>query len=263
MPRNRFVKLCWAEVKSRRASSSRVGRDHVRAHHGVGPVELCRGFEPVAVNLEGREKRIRREMRRERVGQAQHRGQVRPEQARAEDPERHVRAAAGHGLHGLVRRDRAEESLQFEHVLREGVGRARVAPQRPERAAVGARRAPEPEIDAPRIECVERAELLGDDERRMVRQHDAAGSDPDRTRAAGQVADHDRRRRARDPDHVVVFRHPVAVVAPAFGVAGKVERVPQRVARHGAQRDGSEVEDRESGHGPRSGACVRSEMQVA
>ena len=45
---------------------------------------------------------------------------------------------------------------------------------------------------------VERAELLGDDQRRVVRQHDAAGADADRRRAGGDVADHHRGRRAGD-----------------------------------------------------------------
>ena len=43
----------------------------------------------------------------------------------------------------------------------------------------------------PGIQRVERAELLGDHERRMVRQHDAAGADADGLRAAGHMADDD------------------------------------------------------------------------
>ena len=46
---------------------------------------------------------------------------------------------------------------------------------------------------------LERAELLGDHERRVVRQHDPAGADADRLGAAGDVGDHDRGRGAGDP----------------------------------------------------------------
>lgn len=65
----------------------------------------------------------------------------------------------------------------------------------------------------------------------MVGQHDAAGADPDRPRTARDVADHDGGRGAGDPDHVVVFGHPVAVVAPAFGMLRQIQGVAQGVAR--------------------------------
>ena len=123
-----------------------------------------------------------------------------------------------------------------------------------DRQPVGARRAAEPEVDASRVQRLERAELLGDHDRRVVREHDPAGADPDRLRAARDVGDHDGGRGARDPDGVVVLGEPEAVVAPALGVLGQVERVPERVARRRALDDRRQVENREGrqGHAPQS-----------
>jgi hypothetical protein len=90
----------------------------------------------------------------------------------------------------------------------------------------------------------ERAELLGDDERGVVRQHDAARADPDGLRPGGDVGDDEGRRRARDARHVVVLGHPDAAVAPGLRVAGEVAGVVERAARVGALGDADEVEDR-------------------
>ena len=59
-----------------------------------------------------------------------------------------------------------------------------VPAQRPRRRHVGPRRAAEAEVDAVREQRGQRAELLGDHQRRMVRQHDAARADADRRGAA-------------------------------------------------------------------------------
>ena len=74
----------------------------------------------------------------------------------------------------------------------------------------------------------ERPELLGDHERRVVREHDPTGADADRLRAGGDVRNHDRRRGACDAGGVVMLREPEAAVAPAFRVLRKVERVAKR-----------------------------------
>src|SRR3546814_9295839 len=46
--------------------------------------------------------------------------------------------------------------------------------------------------DLSRIQRRQRAELLGDHQRRVIRQHDAAGPHPDTLGAGGDVADQDR-----------------------------------------------------------------------
>ena len=53
---------------------------------------------------------------------------------------------------------------------------------------------------------------------------------------AGDVRDHDRRRRAGDAGHVVVLGQPEAAVAPALGVLREVERVGERLRRVAALR---------------------------
>ena len=169
-------------------------------------------------------------MRRERVGEAERGRELRAVEARAEDPERHVRARAGDRPHRLPRLRVAEERLQLEHILRERVGAVMVTAQREHRQLVGARRAAEAEVDPPGVQRRERPELLRDHERRMVREHDPARADADRARPAGDVRDHDRGRGARDAGRVVMLREPEALVAPALGVLCEVERVAQRAA---------------------------------
>jgi hypothetical protein len=57
---------------------------------------------------------------------------------------------------------------------------------------VGARGASDAEIDPAGVQRVEHAELLGDDERLVVGQHDPARPDADRGGGAGQVRDQHR-----------------------------------------------------------------------
>ena len=58
------------------------------------------------------------------------------------------------------------------------------SPQRPRGDAIGPRGATETEVDPARMQGLERAELLGHDERRVVGEHDAAR----RRRAGVEVA---------------------------------------------------------------------------
>ena len=59
--------------------------------------------------------------------------------------------------------------------------------------------------------------LFGDDQRRVVGQHDAARADPDPPRDRGQVRDEHRRAGARHRRHVVVLGHPDPAVAQPVG----------------------------------------------
>src|SRR4051812_17928799 len=76
----------------------------------------------------------------------------------------------------------------------------------------------------------------------MVREHDAAGADTNPRRAARHVRDHHCGRRAGDPDHVVMFREPVAVVAEFLRMPREVERVAEGYGCGAARNDGREVE---------------------
>ena len=89
------------------------------------------------------------------------------------------------------------------------------------------------------MERLERAELLRDHERRMIREHDPARPDADRAGAGGDVRDHDGCRGARDPRRVVVLREPEALVAPALGVLREVERARKRGCRRRASTIGA------------------------
>ena len=133
--------------------------------------------------------------------------------------------------------------MQLEHVLREVVAAAcQVAAQGAGGGLVGAGRAAEAEVDAAREQRFEGAELLGDYQRCVVRQHDAAGADTDARGGAGHVGNHDCGGGAGDAGHVVVLGEPVTGVARPVGQLRQFARVAQGVGRRAAGGDGGEVE---------------------
>jgi hypothetical protein len=70
----------------------------------------------------------------------------------------------------------------------------RIAAQRSGGQLVGAGRASDAEVDAPRVQRFEHAELLGDHERGMVREHDSAGAEADGRRDRGGMGQEHRGR---------------------------------------------------------------------
>src|SRR4029453_13668399 len=88
--------------------------------------------------------------------------------------------------------------------------------------------ASEPEIDAAGKQRFERAELLGDHEWRMIRQHDAAGANPNCFRSTSNVRHDNAGRGAGNTGHVVVFSYPLALVIPSFSMLREVERIAKR-----------------------------------
>ncbi len=113
------------------------------------------------------------------------------------------------------------------------VVRAEVAvpAQRPGRRRVGAWGASEPKVDPARVKRLERAELLGDDERRVVGKHHAARADPEGRSRTGEVRDEHRGSGAGDCGHTVVLRHPEPVEAESLGCNGELSRLRQRLSR--------------------------------
>jgi hypothetical protein len=105
-------------------------------------------------------------------------------------------------------------------------------------------RAAEREIDPTRIKGFKRAELLGDNERRVIGKHDSARTDADAFRSTGDVTDHDRGGRAGDAGHVVMLSQPVAMVLPIFRMAGEVECVAKCLPGVAALDHRGKVEDR-------------------
>ena len=161
----------------------RLCRVDVEPRHRVRRRELLRRPELAPVDGEGLVQLGRREVRGEGVGKPERRSEPRPERARAEDPERHVRARPGNrgiawpGCEGPSRNCSSCTSCGNSQLAR------RVASQRPRRELVGSRRAAETEVDPAGVERLERPELLRDHERRVVREHDPARADADRRRA--------------------------------------------------------------------------------
>jgi len=66
------------------------------------------------------------------------------------------------------------------------------------------------------MECFKGAELFGNDERCVIRQHDTARTNAYRRSGAREMGNQNRRRRTRDRCHSVVLRDPKPVVAEAF-----------------------------------------------
>src|SRR4029078_1279607 len=99
--------------------------------------------------------------------------------------------------------------MSLENVLRECIAAAaEIATQRPRGQLIASRSATKPEVDPAGIKRVQRAKLLGDNERSVVRQHDPARANPDAFRAASDVSDRDRSRSAGDAGKIVGFRQP-------------------------------------------------------
>src|SRR5687768_16774150 len=83
----------------------------------------------------------------------------------------------------------------------------------------------------------------------MVREHDAARSDANCRRVAGDRADYDGRRRTRHRWDVVVFCEPVAMIAPRFSMLCEIDRVAQRLCGIAPFDDRRQIEYRKRNHG--------------
>ena len=164
------------------------------------------------------------------------RGELRAVVARTEQPDRRQRDVVP-AWRARCGTDGFREAVVLEqHQLLEAsqeivvVAGVLPSPQRVGGDRVGAGRAPEAEIDASGKQRLEHLEALGDHQRRVVRQHDAARADAHVLGNRGDLADHDVGRGAGDRRQVVVLGDPVAREAEPVGEAGEVERVAQRGA---------------------------------
>lgn len=187
-------------------------------------------------------------MRGEGIGKAKFRRQHRPEIARTQNPDRHIRPGRRHRLNALLGASFGQERLQFEHVLREMFGIPRRTAKGTQRKLVGAGRATQTEIDAARKQALQRPELLGDDIGRVVGQHNAAGADADGLRTRRNMRDHNRRRSTGNGRRIVMLRNPDTPVAPSLGMGGKVASIVQRAACVGFVGDMGCFKDGQCGH---------------
>ncbi len=111
-----------------------------------------------------------------------------------------------------------------------------------------ARRAAETEIDAPREQRRQRAELLGDLEWSVVGQHDPARADPDGRGGVADMREHDRGRTPGDPGHGVVFGDPEARAPRRLRDAREIDRGSEGFLQGSALAHRHEIEDREICH---------------
>ncbi|MND56981.1 hypothetical protein D3C80_481010 [compost metagenome] len=185
----------------------------------------------------------RREVRGKGVGQALLPGQLGAEEAGAEQPDRHMGVRARHRDHLLPRLTGAKERFQLLDVPRKVVGAAQaVTAQRASGELVGAGSATKAQFDAARIERGEGAELLGDHQRRVVRQHDAARAQPQCRGIGSEITEQHGGGRAGDTVHVVVLGHPEAGKAQALDVPGKFQGVVQSLGGAAVVTDGRQIE---------------------
>lgn len=210
---------------------------------------------------------------REREGQAEDAGEAGAEAGGAEQPDgravRGLHAAGGRrldrardrvdaGVGMAVREVVVEEAGQLGELLGEVVG-ALVEPVRAAqgggRRAVGAGGAAEAEVDTARGHRLQGAELLGDDQGRVVGQHDAARTEADALGVGGEMGQDHGRGRGRHSGHGVVFCDPVAVEAAVLGQLGDLHAGAEGVGGGAAGADGHQIEDRKGHGGGALGGC--------
>ena len=251
VPRSMLVKLLLGRGEQAARLGVGLGRDHVDADHRVRRGRAARRARSARdrPRAPAAARRARNATRRRRAGRASRRAARRTGSSRGSRAARSVPApgTAWTAWPGCDGRRAAPAAPARPAGSVSAASRDRGAAPAVVRWSVpGAR--PSPRSMRPGIQRLQRAELLGDHQRRVVRQHDAAGADADRRGAAGDVADHDRGRRAGDAGHVVVLGEPEAPVAEAFGVAREIDAVAQGVGGRRALRHGGEVEDGKGDH---------------
>ena len=95
------------------------------------------------------------------------------------------------------------------------------------RDLVAARRPPDAQVNAVGIQGVQHTEGFGDLEGAVMGQHHAAGADADAAGMGGDLADEHFRGGAGEVGQVVVFGHPIALVAQLFGGHRQLDAFPQ------------------------------------
>ncbi len=104
VPRTSARNCCWSDENSRRASSPVSAANTLTPSITVRAVQLFGRAEGAPVQVHGLAHEAGRKVRRERERQPHRGGQLRAEQARAEQPQRHLQARAGHRAQALARR---------------------------------------------------------------------------------------------------------------------------------------------------------------
>src|SRR5215469_18679369 len=129
----------------------------------------------------------------------------------------------------MPRRELAmEEPDELCELIWKIVRKRRLEPLPPQRESLerrAARGSADAEIDPLRIERMQHAELLGDFERTVMRQHHSAGAHADALGLCTDTRDEDLRRRTRERLGRMVLRDPVALVSEPIGEPRELDGV--------------------------------------
>ena len=228
-----------------------VGAEDRRRHHHAGLVQHPGLPEVRAVEIERLVDQGGGEVEGEAEREPEHPRQLGAEGRRAEQPHLGQVATAGHrcrtGRRAVVVHQVSDE---LDDVLGEPLGTyVRPTPQCTGRVRIGARGAPEAEVDPAGVQSLERGELLGHDQWCVIGEHDATCADPQRGGGVGQVPDEHGGCGTGHRGHPVVFGHPHAVVAEGLDHPGQPGGVGQGVRRRRALGHGGEVQHGEGRHG--------------
>lgn len=141
---------------------------------------------------------------------------------------------------GILAARVVQKRAQQRDLLREGFDGPGLRPrfQRRDGAAIRARRAAKAQIDTAGIERLQHAELLGDLERRIMREHHAARSDADVRRFVRDARDHDLGRGTGEGGGVVMLREPEAMIPERVAMFREGDGFAQRVRCGAAHADG-------------------------
>ena len=132
-------------------------------------------------------------------------------------------------MHALRRLWSAEIAAQLVHKFREIVACSmKRTAERPSGCGVTPGCAAEAQVDAAGKERFECAELFCNDQRRMIRQHDAARAHTDFRSCISDVTDQHGSRRACHAVNIMVFSQPKSLVAQGFRVLRQDARVVER-----------------------------------
>ncbi len=186
-----------------------------------------------------------REVGCESKGQSEHGGELCAEGAGAEEPHGNAASLARDGFHFGGRIFGAEIVDELDDVVGKLVDVAiEVASECLGCDLVGAGSATESEVDAAGIQCFEGAELFGDNEWRVIGEHDAAGANADLRCGAGDMSYQNGSCCGGDTFHSVMFGEPVSSVPELFGVACELYAAAEGVGGRGvAVEDRGEVEN--------------------
>ena len=180
--------------------------------------------------------------------------QLRTIAAGAEQPNRRKLHILRHGAHSAKRVAFGEGAVFEQQQLLKALQKIVIAPSvlaSPQRIGgdgVGAWGAAQPKVDAPREECFQHLEPFGHHERRVVRQHHAAGTHAHPFGGCRNLPDHDVGGGACNRRQVVMLGDPRAREAEMVRKPREIERIAQRHRARRAGSDRGEIEDGERNH---------------